>query len=56
MLGEMTNNKAKMVEFLGTEEKYIKEVEALEKLKEREEKKGVFITEAGVVDRRGDKC
>lgn len=55
MLGEMINQKARMIQFLGSEEKYNEEVSSLEKLKEREEKNGVFVTEAGVIDRRDAK-
>lgn len=55
MLNEMINCKNQMIEFLG-EDKYNEEIAALEKLKEREEKKGVFVTEAGVIDRREESC
>ena len=56
LLAEVTEeeNKKKIIAAIG-EEKYNEEVSMLEVLKEREQRKGVFVAEANLIDTREDK-
>ena len=54
LIENMNANKSAIVDMIG-EEKFNEELDVLQKLKEQEEKKGVFIAEEGVIDQRVDK-